>query len=278
MSGPTAPAACCPSAGVHVFLKSEPLAACLSGSTTPSTATLTVGESLNVTVNVVKTCKRAGTPAPDGTLVSLIVVPGTGNGEITETSPPPNTVFPKHARAPARRQVYDAYTLNGQAWFVVRATVAGMFSVEAASVDKGENLDDFSGITITAVPAPPRVAKLLLQPHKSYRRCGHPVTVTAFALDKNNAPVAGAAVSFAVYGDCDPEYAPSKHTDGFGKAQVKVSSHKSGVVAVVAAVNSAATGSVITTEPVHIVFYDEHSHADRREQEYFGGGYEEDSR
>lgn len=268
-------------AGVHIFLKSEPLLICYGAYFTPTTAVLPVGQSLNVTI-AVESCAKRG--VPDNSIVFVEVVPGTGNGIITQTSP---YNAERHVAETLARQQRNgastAYTLNGQAWFVVQSTVAGSFSVVTTDINKVPS-NPPGRITITTSSA--SVSKLVVEPHKAYRRCGDHITFAATALDSNHVPVGGANVFFSAYGDCTPEYAQyesSATTDAFGIAHVTLKSNTPCAVAVCAAVHI-GNGSVVTTEPAHIIFFDEHSYAERREQEYFGGddrrryssGYEEE--
>jgi hypothetical protein len=88
--------------------------------------------------------------------------------------------------------------------------------------------------------------------------------------------VAGVNVTLAVYGDCAPDYVPFKLTDSNSRVQVDLLSHKPGAVAVVAAVNS-INGIIIISEPAHVIFFEEHGYADRREREYFGDRGDGDS-
>lgn len=117
------------------------------------------------------------------------------------------------------------------------------------------------------------VAKLLLSPTKAYRRCGDPVTLTALALDANHAPVPGVNISFAVYGDCAPEYSRPELTGVSGKTTVTIASREPGAVAVVAATQGPA--GTVFSHPSHVVFFEEHSYVDRREHEYYGGRQDE---
>lgn len=269
-------------AGVHIFLKSEPLDLCYDVFFTPTTAVLPVGQSLNVTVDV-SSCNKRGIL---DTTVVVEVVPGTGDGSITQTSPPfstPSSVVAETFASQKRDFRGVVYTINGQGWFVVESTVAGSFSVVTTTVNKvGPNTPARINITTSGGS----VSKLVVEPHKAYRRCGDHITFAATALDSNHVPVGGANVFFSAYGDCTPEYAQyesSATTDAFGIAHVTLKSNTPCAVAVCAAVHI-GNGSVVTTEPAHIIFFDEHSYAERREQEYFGGddrrryssGYEEE--
>lgn len=217
--------AACP-AGVHVFLKSEPLrsGACYSATVTPTNATLDIGKSLNVTVDLAFIGnKRWSGDIPDGTEVYLDLVPGTGNGTITQLSPNPVEIVTKRGSTPGGRLSNEiAYTLNARAWFVITPNAPGPFSVQvSSSLEKGLlTTMDITGVpAVPIVPTVPAVAKLLLHPHKAYRRCGDPIALYATALYANHTPVAGVNVTLAVYGDCAPDYVPFKLTDSNGRVR-----------------------------------------------------------
>jgi len=114
------------------------------------------------------------------------------------------------------------------------------------------------------------VARLLLAPTKSYRHCDDAITLQAYALDTNNAPVVNATVAIAVYGDCEPTTQHvSGTTDEHGIATLTLLSKEPGVVSVMAAaVNS--QGAPVLSQPSHVFFFNERHHAEEREREYFG--------
>jgi hypothetical protein len=86
-------------------------------------------------------------------------------------------------------------------------------------------------------------------------------------------PVPNANISFAVFGDCAPEYTTSGLTDATGKTQVTVISREPGAVAIVAATQG--PGGTVISHPSHIIFFADHAYVDRREHEYYRGRQDE---
>lgn len=116
------------------------------------------------------------------------------------------------------------------------------------------------------------IAKLKLVPTKAYRHCGDPITLTALAVDANNAPVPNAKVAFSTFGDCDPTTdKPIQTTNANGIATVTLMSHEPGAASVVAA-GVDANGGPVLSDASHIFYYVERHHADERERDYYYRG------
>lgn len=120
----------------------------------------------------------------------------------------------------------------------------------------------------------PPVARLLLSPAKAYRHVHGPITVTALALDANSAPVSGAQVVLATYGDCEPRINQGNATTtAAGEATCTFMSTEPGAVSVVAAtVNT--QGLPVVSNPSHIIFFEEHHDIEEREDDYYKRGDE----
>jgi len=116
----------------------------------------------------------------------------------------------------------------------------------------------------------PAVAKVVLLPAKAYRHVHDPITVSATALDANNAPIANASVVLAVYGDCDPWVSRLNYTtNAAGQAFFTIMSTQPGAVSVVAAMVD-SNGLPVLSLASHVIFFEEHSYIDEREEQYFG--------
>jgi len=123
-------------------------------------------------------------------------------------------------------------------------------------------------------PPPPaigsNVSKLLVLPAKAYRHVHDPITVTAIALNANHTPIANASVVLAVYGDCDPLVSRSNYTtNAAGQATFTIISTKPGALSAVAALVD-SKGLPVVSYPAHIIYFDEHSYIDEREEQYYG--------
>lgn len=167
---------------------------------------------------------------------------------------------------------------TGYAWFVVQAIGIGEITVEAIADGKKRLLqqDAFASINITVVsnvvPVPP-VAKLVLEPAKVYRRCNDPLELTVTALNSTGGPVPGVNVSFALFGDCSPDYTSTALTDSTGKARVSVDSKTPGALVVLAAANGPA--GIVTSNAAHVFFFEDHGYLDKREREFYGHDHDD---
>jgi len=130
-------------------------------------------------------------------------------------------------------------------------------------------------------PGPPPsvgspVASIVLLPTKAYRHVHDPITVTAIALDANKAPIANASVVLAVYGDCDPWVSQTNYTtNAAGQAFFTIKSMKAGALSVVAAMVD-RRGLPVVSYPSHIIYFNEHSYIDEREEQYYGSDHGDD--
>lgn len=143
---------------------------------------------------------------------------------------------------------------------MVQATGAGTINVAAADIEKNEEVNPLGSITITATQ--PAVTKLVLFPHKAYRRCGDPLVLTAVALNSAGVPVPDVTISFAVHGDCTPEYTSSAVTDAKGEVNVRMASRLPGTVVVVAATQGA--NGIVISQPVYVDFFEQRHDDERR--------------
>lgn len=126
------------------------------------------------------------------------------------------------------------------------------------------------------------VSKVNLLFTKLHRAVNEPVTVTALAWDDNNAPVAGANVTFFVYGDCLPTLSNTiATTNTAGHASITVVGNQAGVCMVVAAGVNAA-GAAVVSPPAQLIFFskpyygggpEHNSYGDSSEEYHYGGGH-----
>lgn len=123
----------------------------------------------------------------------------------------------------------------------------------------------------------PPVAKLKLVPSKAYRHVDDPITISALAVDANNAPVPDAKVTFSVLGDCEPRADTAvKTTSATGIAMVTVIASRPGVVTALASGVDANGAPVVSQEAAHVEYFEERHYGERhyeedRERDYYYG-------
>jgi hypothetical protein len=137
-------------------------------------------------------------------------------------------------------------------------------------------LADASNVAINSesglVPAP--VSKLKLVPSKAYRHVDDPITITALALDANNAPVPNADVAFSVSGDCEPTTDTLlKTTSATGTATVTVTARRPGFVTVVASGVGASGSPLLAQEAAHVEFFEDRHSRERHYEEHMQRDY-----
>jgi len=276
---------------MHVFLKGNPAPECVVVTMNPSgcaAGTVANGTEFNVTVTVdprACTNKSFGAAPYVGAFAGgdVALITNARVGSARGAVKPPRTNNGERALASANAILNVQGGIGTATFRVQTGTSGGPFVVGLVIIWSPDRQMDFEGrlknlaVFNCAQPPPPAigslVSKLLLLPGKAYRHIHDPITVTALALDANKAPIANASVVLAVYGDCDPWVSQTNYTtDAAGQATFTIKSMKPGALSVVAAMVD-SNGLPVVSYPAHIIYFDEHSYIDEREEQYYGHGH-----
>lgn len=190
------------------------------------------------------------------------------------------SVSRQHSASPARQadsgpaatswEVFLLDLSSGIASFDVTPAGPGRISIVAYSISSRPLA---APLVLLINCNPPAVSKVQLAPLKAYRHVHDAISLTARVTDALGAPVSGAKLAFAVFGNCAPSADNAVKTTGAdGTATVTLAASRPGVVSVVAA-SLDVTGTPMLLDHSHVFYYfSERHHAEERERQYFGQG------